>query len=59
MSDSNHTFVFTTNVSEAAKENEFVIEIFRCLTDITPESIPIKVTHNFDELIDFFEQINK
>lgn len=48
-------YIFSTIVSEKTQENDFVIEFFSC--EISEQNVfqPIKITHNFDELIDFFE----
>lgn len=59
MYTSNETFIFSTNVTEATTENEFIVEIFHYLSDTLQESTPIKVTNTFDEIIDFFEQLDK
>lgn len=59
MYTSNETFIFSTNVTEATTEDEFIVEIFHYLTDASQESMPIKVTHTFDEIIDFFEQMDR
>ncbi|MCM2532516.1 hypothetical protein NDK43_09120 [Neobacillus pocheonensis] len=50
-------YIFKSIVSEKASENEFVVEFFSCDTNVQNECQPLKVTHNFDELIDFFEEL--
>ena len=45
---------FSSEVSESTDVNEFIIE-FYCV-DQNPNS-PI-ITHNFDELIDFFNELD-
>lgn len=56
MSELNETYIFSTNVSTDS-DQEFVVEFYQCLMDDRPETVPFKITKNFDELIDFFEQI--
>ncbi|NWQ43784.1 hypothetical protein MLOOGBEN_24085 [Bacillus sp. EB106-08-02-XG196] len=58
MSDLNQTYMFSTDVSDAAYQ-EFVVEFYQCLMDDLPEKFPYKVTRNFDELIDFFEEMDE
>ncbi|MEH7010909.1 hypothetical protein V7087_08810 [Neobacillus niacini] len=58
MSDLNQTYMFSTEVAAAA-DQEFVVEFYQCLIDDLPEKFPYKVTKNFDELIDFFEQMDE
>jgi hypothetical protein len=58
MSDLNQTYMFSTDVSAAA-DQEFVVEFYQCLMDDLPEKFPYKVTKNFDELLDFFEQMDE
>ncbi|WP_179292517.1 hypothetical protein [Bacillus sp. 7884-1] len=58
MSDLNQTYMFSTDVSTPA-DQEFVVEFYQCLMDDIPEKFPYKVTKNFDELIDFFEQMDE
>lgn len=56
MSDRKQTLLFSTDVTTNDDE-EFVIEFYQCLMDDLPEKFPYKVTKNFDELIDFFEEL--
>jgi hypothetical protein len=56
MSDVNQTYLFSTDVK--AGDEEFVVEFYQCLTNDVPEKFPYKVTKNFDELIDFFEEMD-
>jgi hypothetical protein len=58
MSDVNQTYIFSTDVT-AEETHEFVVEFYQCLMDDLPERFPYKVTKNFDELIDFFEQMEE
>lgn len=51
-------YIFSTIVSEKNQEDDFVVEFFSCKTSKRNECQPIKVTHNFDELIDFFEELD-
>jgi hypothetical protein len=53
----NESFVFSTDVTDSSTENEFIVEIFHQRDDTVEGSMPIKVTHTFDEIIDFFEQL--
>jgi hypothetical protein len=46
-------YQFSTFVNESVDRNEFVIEFFPS----DPSNDSPKVTRNFDELIDFFEQL--
>ncbi|MGX6443338.1 hypothetical protein ACWM35_08985 [Neobacillus sp. K501] len=59
MYTSNETFIFSTDVTEATTENEFIVEIFHQLEDTSQGDTPIKVTQTFDEIIDFFEQMDR
>lgn len=47
-------YIFTSEVSPNTDENEFIVEFYQNESDT--ESEPIKVIHNFDELISFFEE---
>jgi hypothetical protein len=58
MADPNQTYMFSTDVSTPA-DQEFVVEFYQCLVDDLPEKLPYKITKNFDELIDFFEQMDE
>jgi hypothetical protein len=50
-------YMFSIDISDNT-ENEFLIEFYPCLKDELPDILPCKVTKNFDELIDFFEQMD-
>lgn len=56
MSDLYKAILFSTDVT-AGDDQEFVVEFYQCLIDDLPEKFPYKVTKNFDELIDFFEEM--
>ena len=56
MSDLNQTYMFSTEVT-AGDDDEFVVEFYQCLMDDVPEKFPYKITKNFDELIDFLEEM--
>jgi hypothetical protein len=56
MSDLNKTILFSTDVTDGNNQ-EFVVEFYQCLIDDLPEKFPYKITKNFDELIDFFEEM--
>lgn len=49
-------FIVRTDVLDSSKETDFVIEIFPYSTDMNCDGLPIKTIHNFDELIEFFEE---
>lgn len=54
--DQNEEFIFMSEVVESAKETDFYIEIFPFSPDMECEGTPVRVIHNFDELIRFFEE---
>lgn len=54
----NQTYIFSTDVSPADYQ-EFTVEFYQSLHDDLPEKFPYKVTKNFDELIDFFEEMDE
>ncbi|MCM3764642.1 hypothetical protein [Neobacillus niacini] len=47
-------FIFSTLVSDSTDVKEFIIEFYH---ENAAESSPIKVTKNFDELIDFLNEL--
>lgn len=49
-------YIFTTNIVDSTCESEFMIKIFPYSADMECEGTPAKIIHNFDELIDFFEE---
>lgn len=52
-------FVFsTTATSTDNPTDEFLLELFDYSADLSCDGIPKKVIKNFDELIDFFEDID-
>lgn len=51
----NDTFIITSQIGECSAPNEFIVEFFPFTSEITSHEKPIKVIHNFDELIEFFE----
>ncbi len=55
--DLTQNVIFSTDIS-ASSDQEFVVEFYQCLMDYLPEKYPYKVTKTFDELIDFFEQMD-
>jgi hypothetical protein len=59
MQDRKQDYLFSTNVSDSTDVNEFVIEFFPGLSNTQAENLPSKVTHTFDELIDFIDQMDE
>lgn len=57
MTNVNQTYLFSTDVTDD-DTHEFVVEFYQCLMDDLPEKFPYKVTKTFDELIDFFEEMD-
>ncbi|MEC1524180.1 hypothetical protein P9D43_19440 [Neobacillus niacini] len=57
MTNDNQTYLFSTDVTDD-ENHEFVVEFYQCLMDDLPEKFPYKVTKTFDELIDFFEEMD-
>ncbi|MFC4798925.1 hypothetical protein ACFPA1_05995 [Neobacillus sp. GCM10023253] len=47
-------YIYNSVVSDSNDVNEFIIEF---LSGETSEGSPVKVTRNFEELIQFFEEI--
>ncbi|NRD79609.1 hypothetical protein HPT25_19800 [Bacillus sp. BRMEA1] len=50
-----HEYIFSTELTKSTDINEFIIE-FYCENE--SEESPVKVTRNFDELLDFFEELD-
>ena len=48
-------YIISTSIDNSNHEDEFVIELFSCSENTTPEVI----IHNFDELITFFEELDQ
>lgn len=46
-------FIFSTLVSDSTDVNEFIIEFYENAADESP----IKITKNFDELLDFLNEL--
>jgi hypothetical protein len=57
--NTNQIYYFTTTVSEKHEKEDFMVEFFTNQPDESSEDSPIKITKNFDELIDFFEQLDE
>jgi hypothetical protein len=51
-----YQFRFTTDVTDSTEKEEFVLEFFPN-TD-GPLETPAKITRSFEELINFFEQLD-
>ncbi|MGG1397086.1 hypothetical protein ABE288_04560 [Bacillus salipaludis] len=49
---------FSTTISESTDPNEFLIQFSSCDSYDDHEK-PIKLTKNFDELIDFLEELEQ
>jgi len=49
------SYHFSTTISDSTDANEFIIEFS---SDDQEKSNPVKITKNFDELLDFLEQID-
>ncbi|MDZ5472736.1 hypothetical protein SM124_13465 [Bacillus sp. 31A1R] len=56
---SNKQYIFSSSVSETNKENEFTVEFFQCTPEMNQEDNPYKVTNNFDELLNFLEELEE
>lgn len=48
--------IFMVELTDSPKESDFIIELFPDSSDKDCPGAPVKVIHNFDELIDFFEE---
>jgi hypothetical protein len=57
--NTNQIYYFTTTVSEEHEKEDFMVEFFTNQPDQSSEDLPIKITKTFDELIDFFEQLDE
>lgn len=53
----NDEYIFSTSVSNQTKQDEFIIEFYP--KNKTPIDNGIKMTRNFEELIDFLEQLEE
>lgn len=51
-------YQYSTVVAESTKVDEFIVEFTPLFTDVGLEDIPVKITRNFDELLDFLESID-
>jgi hypothetical protein len=51
-----HEYIFSTAVSDSTDVNEFVIEFY---SGNESEEPPIRVTRNFNELIEFLEEMDE
>lgn len=54
----NDNYIFTTLVSEHGNQDEFVIQLYKYLSDSDLENSPSRTISNFDELISFFEELD-
>ncbi|WP_019156745.1 hypothetical protein [Robertmurraya massiliosenegalensis] len=49
-------YIYMTEVSDSKEKEDFEIELYPLGSDLKCADSPIRVIHNFDELIDFFEE---
>ncbi|MFE8699318.1 hypothetical protein ACFYKX_01645 [Cytobacillus sp. FJAT-54145] len=54
----NDNYIFTTTVSDHGNHDEFVIQLYKYLSDSELENSPSRTISNFDELISFFEELD-
>ena len=52
-------YFFSTTVSDDLEKEDFIIEFFSNPPNASSVDAPIKITKNFDELIDFIEQLDE
>ncbi|CEG27396.1 hypothetical protein [Bacillus sp. B-jedd] len=52
-------FVFSTSVTPNTSKEEFIVEFFPYTPDWSCMGQPTKITRNFEELIDFFEELEE
>ncbi|RHW42150.1 hypothetical protein D1B31_05805 [Neobacillus notoginsengisoli] len=52
-------FVFSTSVTPNPSKEEFIVEFYPCTPDLECNGKPIKITRNFEELIDFIEEMEE
>jgi hypothetical protein len=55
----NEAYFFTTTVSNELKKEDFIVEFFTYPPSASSDDMPIKITKNFDELLDFIEQLDE
>jgi hypothetical protein len=55
----NQEYFFTTTVSDELEKGDFIVEFFTKTPNPSSDDMPIKITKNFDDLIDFFEQLDE
>ncbi|OLS38570.1 hypothetical protein BTR25_14225 [Bacillus sp. MRMR6] len=56
MQELEYQYRFTTHVTDNSEKDEFILEFFSNIDG--PLGIPAKITKSFDELINFFEQLD-
>lgn len=49
-------YIFSSDVSDSTDVNEFIVEFF---CDDLVDGTPVKITRNFDDLIEFFDAIEE
>lgn len=49
-------YIFSTNVSAEAADDEFYVEFYPYCKNMDCEGEPVKVTHTFEELLDLLEK---
>lgn len=47
--------IFMSEVSKEENNTDFHVEVFTYSSDLKCDGSPVKVIHNFDDLINFFE----
>ncbi|GIN64425.1 hypothetical protein J27TS8_44180 [Robertmurraya siralis] len=50
-------YIYLTEVSALEDDSDFYVELYPYRPDLQCSGSPIKVLHNFDELIDFLENL--
>ncbi|CAM3727595.1 hypothetical protein GCM10009865_27370 [Aeromicrobium ponti] len=51
------SYIFTTSVTEASPKEDFLVELFEFCPNMNCDGLPIIVEKDFDELIDFIEEM--
>lgn len=59
MNASHEDYIIRTEVLASTNDGEFHVELFPLKEDLKCTGAPTKVIHNFDELIEFLEEVEK
>jgi hypothetical protein len=59
MKNIKQAYFFSTIVSESTKNDEFTVEFSPNTTNGETECLSMKVTNNFDELLDFLDEMDE